>query len=51
MEHRRQADRNRPRKEVAFWFYWDDLKAGDRRTLNRRMTESDIVNFVGVKDI
>ena len=36
-------------KTVGIGFYWNDLNAGDRfRTLNRTITESDIVNFIGV---
>jgi 3-hydroxybutyryl-CoA dehydratase len=36
-------------KTVGIGFYWNDLKVGDRfRTLNRTITESDIVNFIGV---
>lgn len=36
-------------KTVGIGFYWDDLKVGDRfKTLNRTITESDIVNFIGV---
>ena len=36
-------------KTVGIGFYWNDLKAGDRfRTLNRTITEPDIVNFIGV---
>jgi acyl dehydratase len=36
-------------KTVGIGFYWDDLKVGDRfRTLNRTITEPDIVNFIGV---
>ena len=34
---------------VGLGFYWDDLHVGDRfRTLNRTITEPDIVNFIGV---
>jgi len=34
---------------VGVGFYWNDLKVGDLfRTLNRTITESDIVNFIGV---
>ncbi len=36
-------------KTVGIGFYWDDLSVGDRfRTLNRTITEPDIVNFIGV---
>lgn len=36
-------------KTVGIGFYWDDLTVGDRfRTLNRTITEPDIVNFIGV---
>lgn len=36
-------------KTVGIGFYWNDLKVGDRfRTLNRTITEPDIVNFIGV---
>jgi acyl dehydratase len=36
-------------KTVGVGFYWNDLKVGDLfRTLNRTITESDIVNFIGV---
>ena len=36
-------------RTVGIGFYWNDLKVGDRfRTLNRTITESDIVNFIGV---
>ena len=36
-------------KTVGIGFYWNDLKVGDVfRTLNRTITESDIVNFIGV---
>jgi acyl dehydratase len=36
-------------KTVGIGFYWDDLAVGDRfRTLNRTITEPDIVNFIGV---
>lgn len=36
-------------KTVGIGFYWNDLKVGDRfKTLNRTITESDIVNFIGV---
>jgi acyl dehydratase len=35
-------------KTVGVGLYWDDLKVGDRfKTLNRTITESDIVNFIG----
>ena len=36
-------------KTVGIGFYWDELKIGQRfKTLNRTITESDIVNFIGV---
>jgi 3-hydroxybutyryl-CoA dehydratase len=36
-------------KTVGIGFYWNDLKVGDSfKTLNRTITESDIVNFIGV---
>jgi acyl dehydratase len=36
-------------RTVGIGFYWNDLKVGDRfKTLNRTITESDIVNFIGV---
>ena len=36
-------------RTVGTGFYWNDLKVGDRfRTLNRTITEPDIVNFIGV---
>ena len=36
-------------KTVGIGFYWNDLKVGERfRTLNRTITEPDIVNFIGV---
>jgi acyl dehydratase len=36
-------------KTVGIGFYWNDMKVGDRfRTLNRTITEPDIVNFIGV---
>jgi 3-hydroxybutyryl-CoA dehydratase len=36
-------------RTVGIGFYWNDMKVGDRfRTLNRTITESDIVNFIGV---
>jgi acyl dehydratase len=36
-------------KTVGIGFYWDDLTVGDQfRTLNRTITEPDIVNFIGV---
>ena len=34
---------------VGIGFYWDDLKSGDTfKTLNRTITETDIVNFISV---
>jgi len=36
-------------KTVGIGFYWNDLNVGDKfKTLNRTITESDIVNFIGV---
>lgn len=36
-------------RTVGIGFYWDDLKVGERfRTLNRTITEADIVQFIGV---
>ena len=36
-------------KTVGIGFYWDDLEVGQTfRTLNRTITEPDIVNFIGV---
>ncbi len=36
-------------RTVGIGFYWNDLSVGERfRTLNRTITESDIVNFIGV---
>ena len=36
-------------KTVGIGFYWDDLEVGQKfRTLNRTITEPDIVNFIGV---
>ncbi len=36
-------------RTVGVGFYWNDLKVGDRfRTVNRTITEPDIVNFIGV---
>lgn len=36
-------------KTVGIGFYWDDLEVGQRfKTLNRTITEPDIVNFIGV---
>jgi acyl dehydratase len=36
-------------RTVGIGLYWDDLKVGERfRTLNRTITEADIVNFIGV---
>jgi acyl dehydratase len=36
-------------RTVGLGFYWDDLTVGERfRTLNRTITEADIVNFIGV---
>jgi acyl dehydratase len=35
-------------RTVGIGFYWNDLNVGDRfKTLNRTITESDIVNFIG----
>ena len=36
-------------KTAGIGFYWDDLTVGEKfRTLNRTITEPDIVNFIGV---
>ena len=36
-------------RTIGIGFYWNDLAVGDRfRTLNRTITEPDIVNFIGV---
>lgn len=36
-------------RTVGIGFYWNDLKVGDTfRTLNRTVTEADIVQFIGV---
>ncbi|NKB21131.1 MAG: acyl dehydratase [Alphaproteobacteria bacterium] len=36
-------------KTVGIGFYWDDLTEGQRfKTLNRTITEADIVSFIGV---
>jgi acyl dehydratase len=36
-------------RTVGIGFYWHDLKVGDRfKTLNRTITETDIVNFISV---
>jgi acyl dehydratase len=36
-------------RTVGIGLYWDDLKLGDRfKTLNRTITEADIVQFIGV---
>jgi acyl dehydratase len=36
-------------KTVGIGLYWNDLAVGDQfKTLNRTITESDIVNFIGV---
>jgi len=36
-------------KTVGIGFYWDDLEVGQTfKTLNRTITEPDIVNFIGV---
>ena len=36
-------------RTVGIGFYWDDLTVGDQfKTLNRTITDSDIVNFIGV---
>ncbi len=36
-------------KTVGIGFYWNDLAVGDRfKTLNRTITDADIVNFIGV---
>tara|TARA_R110000868_G_C10859457_1_gene761390 strand:+ start:753 stop:1223 length:471 start_codon:yes stop_codon:yes gene_type:complete len=36
-------------RTLGIGLYWDDLTVGEQfRTLNRTITESDIVNFIGV---
>ena len=36
-------------KTVGIGFYWDDLEVGQEfKTLNRTITEADIVSFIGV---
>ncbi len=36
-------------RTVGIGFYWDDLSVGEKfRTLNRTITEADIVQFIGV---
>jgi acyl dehydratase len=36
-------------KTVGIGFYWNDLEVGQKfKTLNRTITEPDIVNFIGV---
>ena len=36
-------------RTVGIGFYWNDLKVGERfRTLNRTITEADLVQFIGV---
>ena len=36
-------------KTLGIGLYWDDLEVGERfKTLNRTVTEADIVNFIGV---
>lgn len=36
-------------RTVGIGFYWNDLKVGEEfRTLNRTITEADIVQFIGV---
>ena len=36
-------------KTLGIGLYWDDLEIGERfKTLNRTITEPDIVNFIGV---
>lgn len=36
-------------RTVGIGFYWNDLKAGEKfRTLNRTITDADIVQFIGV---
>ena len=36
-------------RTVGIGFYWDDLEVGERfRTLNRTITDADIVHFIGV---
>ncbi|MGB0629417.1 MAG: hypothetical protein ACPGRZ_01870 [Alphaproteobacteria bacterium] len=36
-------------KTLGLGLYWDDLEVGEQfKTLNRTVTEPDIVNFIGV---
>ena len=36
-------------RTVGIGFYWNDLKVGEKfKTLNRTITEADLVNFIGV---
>ena len=36
-------------RTVGIGFYWDDLTVGETfKTLNRTITEADIVGFIGV---
>jgi 3-hydroxybutyryl-CoA dehydratase len=36
-------------RTVGIGFYWNDLKVGEKfKTLNRTVTEADLVNFIGV---
>ena len=43
------AEGNDPPRLVGTGFYWQDFIAGDKvRTLARTITETDIINFVGV---
>ena len=45
----RDMDNKCNHKVVGIGFYWDDLKSGDTfKTLNRTITETDIVNFISV---
>ena len=42
-------DNNSDHKIVGIGFYWQDLVKGDSfKTLKRTITETDIVNFIGV---
>jgi 3-hydroxybutyryl-CoA dehydratase len=43
------ATGNAPPKLLGVGFFWDDLQAGQRfRTIRRTVTETDLVNFIGV---
>lgn len=43
------AGSNTPMKTLGIGLYWNDLEVGQKfRTLNRTITEPDLVNFIGV---